>query len=242
MPVAKGCLPCRAARRKVSSTHKDFHILLELTSRQCDGERPSCQRCAAKGEVCSGYPSQKRLQFRDENNVAKINSERARAASKSPKSKFFGVLGTGDDHAFAIRALPWMRDVSDPKLLSTIMRTVEDRAIEIMFDDYVVYPGSPADGPGYLHLLPAEYEVANPSHALRCAAQALAFANLKDLQLSTGDFKRMALQRYNEALLALREDVAKAQHRVSGVTILAVMVIDTFEVSDTREMLQISLH
>jgi hypothetical protein len=74
------CISCKAAKEKVrSATSLRAHpprINRELP--QCDLTRPKCGRCVQKGLVCSGLALDSIFTFRDQNEVAQRNSQRAR--------------------------------------------------------------------------------------------------------------------------------------------------------------------
>ncbi|CAK7221945.1 hypothetical protein SBRCBS47491_004702 [Sporothrix bragantina] len=189
--LSRGCRRCRERRVR------------------CDEGRPSCRRCINRNEVCEGYRDTASLIFRHETDKvienaqtshassspssqvssgasARMRSRSVDASSTSGRRSLLAAQASVDASALAPHEAKgvntsnthrWLK-VPPPKQMQ---RPVEEQAVDIFMDKYVLYPCNQTSSPGFLEHLPSMFqEVNNMSgrHALRWSVRAAAYADI----------------------------------------------------------------
>lgn len=130
---------------------------------QCDLSRPTCGRCAQRGLICSGLPLDSIFIFRDENEVARRNSRRARRqqgeGSVMPvtQSRSFNSAslnwstGAADNMvgpSLLQQQYPWLNEQALAEVPEPLKRDVETRAVERFFVNWTLHPSNHGRSPG----------------------------------------------------------------------------------------------
>ena len=109
---------------------------------------------------------------------------------------------------------------------------VEEQAVDLFVDKYVLYPCNQTSSPGFLEHLPSmfkEVENINGRHSLRWSVQAAAYADISKDQDSDA-LARKALQCYGMALKALGDSLAAPGKEPDDYDLMTVVMLDMFEV------------
>lgn len=129
---------------------------------KCDLARPACGRCVEQGLNCSGVPLDDVFVFRDENEVAKRNSQRARgpqgwkaftplAASSSSlvvlQNAPNQIPGDAADGSLQ-RQYSWLNEYALTQVPEPLKRDVETRAVERFFINWILHPSNDGGTPG----------------------------------------------------------------------------------------------
>ncbi|KAH6982090.1 hypothetical protein BKA56DRAFT_672863 [Ilyonectria sp. MPI-CAGE-AT-0026] len=215
---SRGCLRCRQRRVK------------------CDGGRPSCQRCLTRDELCVGYRDEADLIFQHETDKVALKSQ-AESVSSSSSTRTRRTRSRSLERpppsrpldAATLRlpsALPWLKVPPSEKEPPV----VEDHAVAMFMDKYVIYPCHESSSPGFLEHLPVLFQEVNVDgrHALRWAVQAAAIADLSrehDPKL----LAPRALECYGQALGALGRSLAEKGKIPDDYDLMAVVILDMFE-------------
>ena len=220
-----------------------FAVVKAKCRLQCDLARPSCRRCSQRGLACSDYPTDEGFIFRDENEAAQRNSQRARrelrdgrilAASFniSPSCAYQEQLTptSDDDLDQALQQqYQWLTARAFAEVPGPLKRDPEARAVDRFFVNWILYPSNRGESPGYMHDLPMLYLGAPPESVLWCAVRAVAFADMKDARAGPSAFPIRARQHYGAALARMRT-VAGNEHELAQDRVLAaLLLIDNFE-------------
>ncbi|KAI9737249.1 MAG: hypothetical protein M1818_005781 [Claussenomyces sp. TS43310] len=225
MSVARACMPCRVARTK------------------CDRVRPACGRCVQRGIICSGFPADVDFIFRDENEIAQRNSERARrevrgvqvpvipldiipsqATEESQPQASTDILDPGLRLQYS-----WLNDRALAEVPGPLKRDLESRAVDRFFVNWTLYPGNDGASPGHMQSLSPLYFNAPPHSVLWLAVWAVACADMKHEIVGDTPFHIKARQYYGAALSRLRV-VAQEQSLVNDQVLAAILLIDDFAV------------
>ncbi|KAF7542631.1 hypothetical protein G7Z17_g11413 [Cylindrodendrum hubeiense] len=203
---------------------------------KCDGGRPSCQRCLTRNELCVGYRDEADLIFQHETDKVALKSQ-AESISSSSSTRTRRTRSRSLERPSAAQPL----DTSNLKLPSAMpwLKTppserdppaVEDRAVAIFMDKYVIYPCHESSSPGFLEHLPCLFSEVNVDgrHALRWAVQAAGIAELSREQNSELLAPR-ALECYGQALSALGKSLAEKGKTPDDYDLMAVVILDMFE-------------
>jgi hypothetical protein len=220
---------------------------------QCDLERPTCGRCRLRGLTCSGFPSDVGLVFRNENEVAQRNSERARRERReSPLVTSYDIAPAPEAQqqipgpSSAIQDLdlsedfPWLNQRALAEVPRPLARDLETRAVERFFVNWTLYPNNDGVSLGYMQDLPLLYYGAPQKSVLWYAVRALAFADLKDALAGDTPFYIKARRNYGSALGCMRETALNRQELAHDRVLAAILLIDNFEVLIYRHTSQAS--
>ncbi|KAH8899986.1 hypothetical protein GQ53DRAFT_676167 [Thozetella sp. PMI_491] len=222
MSAARSCVPCRAAKTK------------------CDLARPTCGRCTQRGLNCSGLPADSIFIFRDENEVARRNSQRARrqqrhtpvAMAPSPTET---IQQSHQLQAGATRLADllqpqssWYNQRAIAEVPAPLRRDVETRAVERFFVNWTLHPSNHASA-GHMHDLPSLFQGAQPDSALYLAVRAVAFADMKNESAEGVPFYIKARQQYGATLNRVRAMVNNRDDLGSDQVLSAMLLIDNFE-------------
>ncbi|KAK7414478.1 poly(A)-specific ribonuclease [Neonectria punicea] len=207
-------------------------------STPCDGGRPSCQRCLARDELCVGYRDEADLVFQHETDKVVLKSQaesvssststsrstrrtRSRSLERPPTAQLFDV-----SHLRVPSALPWLKAPPSEKELPSM----EDRAVSVFMEKYVIYPCHESSSPGFLEHLPCLFKEVNVDgrHALRWVVQAAAVADLSRDQ-SPEILAPRALEYYGRALSALGNSLAEKGKIPDDYDLMTVVILDLFE-------------
>ncbi|KPM42869.1 PAB-dependent poly(A)-specific ribonuclease subunit PAN2 [Neonectria ditissima] len=207
-------------------------------STPCDGGRPSCQRCLTRNELCVGYRDEADLVFQHETDKVVLKSQtesvssststsrsgrrtRSRSLERPPTAQLLDA-----SHLQLPSNLPWLKTPPSEKTLPS----VEDRAVSIFMDKYVIYPCHESSSPGFLEHLPCLFKEVNVNgrHALRWAVQAAAVADLSRDQ-SPEILAPRALEYYGRALSALGNSLAEKGKIPDDYDLMTVVILDLFE-------------
>jgi hypothetical protein len=206
---------------------------------QCDRAQPSCRRCTRLGLSCSGAPSTTDVVFRDERDVARRNSQRARREgewscialaqkAEGPRRTSNAVYPRFEDAC----QYYWLKRHSHDLIAEPLRRDLDARAIDRFFLDWILYPGNDGIAPGLMHDLPAMYSGASSGSLLWHAVRALAFADIAQGQSQQGrSYSIKARQSYGAALVAMRKTIGEAGRFNQDSTLAALLLVDAFEVS-----------
>ncbi|KAF2673700.1 hypothetical protein BT63DRAFT_431674 [Microthyrium microscopicum] len=226
MSRVRACVPCSAARI------------------QCDLARPSCGRCTSRGLICSGLPLDDLFVFRDENEVAKRNSKRARGergqsfnrsgeASSSSSIVPRGRQALAADNVPDIETLQrqflWLNQRALAEIPEPLKRDVETRAIERFFINWTLHPSNDGGSPGHMHNLPALYSATQPDSVLWHAVRAVAFAEVRNQSIDNVPFNVKARQQYGAALNSVRTIVTNENDIANDRVLSAILLLDNFE-------------
>ncbi|KAB5533618.1 hypothetical protein GE09DRAFT_972809 [Coniochaeta sp. 2T2.1] len=237
MGGARQCVPCRAAGIK------------------CDRARPKCTRCLQQGLVCSGLPLESFLAFRNENEVAKRNSQRVKK-QQQPSFRIHRVLGstTGSTSSpssdSSLQSKPESRtsnasttgaadslkhgywsfnNSTNVKVPEPLKRDVEIRAVERFFVNWTVCPSKEGSSPGYMWELPTLFSNAKKGSVLWHAVRAVAFADMKGESRDSVPYHLKARQHYGAALSCMRTVIADQTELGTDSIMTAILLIDNFE-------------
>ena len=130
------------------------------------------------------------------------------------------------------RPYPWARAVPE-----ALVPSVENRAVDHFFEQYVMYPSNNCSSPGFLEFLPGLFEEVNVENrvALRWAVRAAAYANLSNGQ-SNVTLSSKALHCYGLALSTMAKSLADTRAIPDDYILMTVVVLDLFEVSQHRHL------
>lgn len=206
-------------------------------------DSPACGRCQARGLKCSGSsPGIKTgLVFRDENETARRNSERARRvlpnhssvplilqASNSP-DLMRPAFQVGPDVSLG-QSYPWLNDRSLSQIPSVILRDIDTRAVERFFINWTLNPDNDGISPGHMSDLPFLYSKSSQNSMLWFAVRAVAFADMYRHSIGNYSFSNKALQHYGAALNRLRTLTQEKEWLSDDSVLAALLLIDNFEV------------
>lgn len=209
-----------------------------------------CAHCSQRGLACSGRSPDAGIQFRDENEVARRNSERARRDGKGaimleqqldilqPQSNTnisTDVQNTNEtrEDQCTKRYKPWLRDPFASAVSEPLRRDFEERAVERFFIDWVLHPSNRGNTPGHFSDLPALYASAPEGSALWHAVRAVAFADMKNCPDGEVPFYIKARRNYGAALSRIRIAAADEQANANDRFLAALLLVDSFEVCNT---------
>ncbi len=209
-----------------------------LTEVQCDRGQPSCTRCKRKRTVCSGSLKTGHYIFRDERDIAKRNSRRARGEQIPPTrtgSPRAQTDDSGRDEKPSHEHQKWVESRALQVVSQPLKRDLDSRAVDRFFLDWILFPGEDKTAPGHLQTLPGLYHATKQGSLLWHAVRAVAFADVghhrgqKDAEGQT--FSVKARNSYGCALHRMRNIVVDEQELVGDSSFAALMLIDCFEVS-----------
>lgn len=181
--------------------------------------------------------------FRDQNETARVNSERARR--KYEPSQFHTTTFTvgsathsspqRDDTALILsKALPWLNVPVYTTIWGPPTFTLREKARNIFYSEWILHASNhDCDGTsGYLDVLPVmQAQTATSNPALRLAADAFALANISKFTINDGNLKDMARTSYCQALAAVRTCIDDENSLEADDSVLfAILIIDMFEV------------
>lgn len=201
---------------------------------QCDLGQPQCARCIKRKVNCSysGGLREREYVFRDHNEFAQRKSESARGTRKvsSPgpsksEPSTIDVAPSSDEY-------PWLNELGRSEIPQSIYRTLEQRAIDRCFVDWVLFPCNSGASPGYMKELPALYESAPESCVLKYAVEAMAFAAQKDQRGTDGvAFSTKAQNQYGAALATMQMKITAGEGDFADDwTLAGLLLIENFEV------------
>lgn len=202
--------------------------------------RPTCASCARRRILCQGYTNDVDYLFRNENETARTNSQRARSGGPSAQpigtASGSDIGSLSDDGQQAIAALcrhdiPWLKESVRFSLPVPMTRPLAERAVDVLFSDWILHPCNHGISPGYLHFLPWSYHSVSSNDALRPAVECLAYANMQGFKLMMENVGNLARVRYGTALERVRSAAAKDTFASDDSSLTAILIIDMFEVS-----------
>ncbi|RKU46122.1 hypothetical protein DL546_006782 [Coniochaeta pulveracea] len=229
MSTERACVACRSAKAK------------------CDHTRPTCGRCAQRGLICSGLPVEANFTFRDENEVAKRNSQRARREqprygnipTSGVTSTLSGIYGpsphqpsqraAGDVTVPPQQDYWWLSRRALAVVPGPLKRDVETRAVERFFLNWILHPSNQGISPGYMSELPMLYHGAQQYSVLWLAVRAMAFADMRNERAENVPFQVKARQHYGAALTAMRAAIDGQKDLGDDGMLTAMLLIDHFE-------------
>ncbi|KAK9365301.1 hypothetical protein V1509DRAFT_407381 [Lipomyces kononenkoae] len=222
MSVAKACLPCRAAKAR------------------CDLVRPICGRCMCRGLACTGFPGDAGFIFRDENEAAQRNSERARRGPGKnhlppisfkiiPSQKQQTQLSTDVPDLDLQQLYPWLNHRALAVVPKPLRRDLETRAVDRFFLNWTLHPCNDGVSLGHMHDLPMLYLSAPPESILWLAVRAMAFADMRHHRSEDTPFTTKALRHYGAALSLLRTIAVDEQRLADDRVLTALLLVDNFE-------------
>lgn len=109
---------------------------------------------------------------------------------------------------------------------------LEEQAVDLFMDKYVLYPCNQTSSPGFLEHLPSMFKEVNNingRHSLRWSVRAAAYADISKDQDSDA-LARKALQCYGMALKALGDSLAAPGKEPDDYDLMTVVILDIFEV------------
>jgi hypothetical protein len=113
------------------------------------------------------------------------------------------------------------------------MPSADDQVVSEFFEKFVMYPCNNGSSPGFLEHLPSLFKESPVEGrlALRFAVRAAAYAGLsnKSDDVAMGN---KALECYGQALRALGKAIADPERALDDYTLMTVVMLDLFEVSD----------
>jgi hypothetical protein len=207
---------------------------------QCDLVRPVCGRCMCRGRACTGFPGDDGFIFRNENEAAQRNSERARRGpSKNrlprisfkiiPSQKQHTQVSTdvADQHLHQL--YPWLNYRALAEAPKPLRGGLETRAVDRFFLNWTLHPNDGVS-PGHMHDLPMLYLSAPPESILWLAVRAMAFADMRHSRSEDTPFTTKALRHYGAALSLLRTIAVDEQSLADDRVLAALLLVDNFEV------------
>ncbi len=201
------CFRCRSRKIKVYETAK-YLALSHSNPVQCDGTKPTCNKCRVYGKPCPGFPES--FSFRSQNEKLQ---QRA-VVSSSSSSDQAQARNTHQANNFAIHVPP--------------APCYEQIALGLFADQYILQSAG-ENLPGHLSYLP-ELLVEQQSSCLRFAllavAQLLAFNVLHDPKFWTA-----AKQNYAQAVSQLRQGLSTTEVATSDDTFVSVYLLTLYSVS-----------
>jgi len=183
--------------------------------------------------------------FREENQVAQRNSERARRkrTDERPYTIPFETISPPATQEQQTQASTktsdsdlqwqylWLNERALAEIPGPLKRDPETRAVDRFFVSWILYPHNDGVSPGHLHDLPMLYLSAPRESVLWYAVRAVAFADMRGARVENIPFYIKARQQYGAALLHLRE-IAHSEQRLANDRVLAaILLIDSFEVT-----------
>lgn len=223
MSIPRSCNTCRSAKTK------------------CDAGRPSCTRCIRRGQQCI-YEADQGLIFRNENEVARLRSNRASRPNqkinflplKANTPPAVGQIAVEHDQGpdiISYQGLPWLSRDAQNEVPEPLKRDLRSRAVERFFVNWVLYPTYSGQSPGHLHVIPGLYQSAASNSALCCAVRAIAFADMpKGSRDQVSSFHAQAQRSYGDALARMRDLASDETSLVDDHVLAALLLIDNFEV------------
>jgi hypothetical protein len=178
--------------------------------------------------------------FRDERDVARRNSQRARREgewsctalarkAEGPRRTSNAVCPIFEDAC----QYYWLEHHASGLIAEPLRKDLDSRAIDRFFLDWILYPGNDGVAPGLMHDLPAMYSAASSGSLLWHAVRALAFADIAHGQSQQGrSYSIKARQSYGAALVAMRRTIGEADRFNQDSTLAALLLVDAFEVSE----------
>ena len=211
---------------------------------QCDRVRPICGRCGQRELSCSGFPVDVGFIFRDENEVSRRNSERARRRPRGSRIPTIPLDVTPSQASWEQQMqvstdIPspdlqlqysWLNKSSLGNVSEPLKRDLESRAVDRFFVNWTLYPLNDGASTGYMHDLPMLYLSATPGSVLWQAVRAIAFADMKHAGAGESTFHVMARQHYGLTLSRIRAAAHEEQELVNDHVLAAILLIDNFEV------------
>lgn len=228
----------------MSTRVRPFASIYTDSGMQCDRVRPACGRCAQRGLTCSGFPADLGFIFRDENEAAQRNSERARREPREGQvpAILFNVLPSQETQEQQPQAstdvldpglqlqYPWLNDRTLAEVPGPLKEDVETRAVDRFFVNWTLYPGNDGVSPGHMHNLYPLYLSAPPGSVLWLAVRAVACADMRHEDVGDTPFHIKARQYYGAALSRLRVAAHEEQRLANDQVLAAILLIDNFEV------------
>ncbi|QIW94830.1 hypothetical protein AMS68_000348 [Peltaster fructicola] len=213
-----------------------------LTRNKCDLERPTCGRCKRLKQRCTGYTADSDFVFRNENNVAQRNSERARKRSSNAsialairpstsKKASPPVQRTFIDISDEITQaeLAYFREEAHMTIPPSIDKPLVDRAVDRWFLDWVYIPADKGRAAGPLMLIPGLYISSPDQSTFRTTVQALAYAHLQGHKDGDQPLHVKATATYGLALARMKDEIANDRN-LSDIRLLsALLMLDHFE-------------
>lgn len=214
---------------------------------KCDRGRPVCGRCAQRNLDCTGLSSNTGYLFLNENDTARRNSQRARGeggnvvdiplnlnldqAQAMPPDEQHQAL-TYDERSRECLQItcPWLTQRALASIPEPLRRSVEDRAVERFFTNWVLFPGRNGT-PGHMANLPVLFYGASADSVLAHAVRTVAFADVKHTYDRGISFSLRARHAYGAALSGIRGITELESEMASDEAFAALLLIDSFEVS-----------
>ena len=139
--------------------------------------------------TCDGWASESQYLFRNQNQMAKINSERARRGPTHTDRVEIALTSSeiassqDPDHTALIyrKAMPWLNEQAFTSIPESLGSTIESKARDIFYSEWILHPSNHGSSPGYMDILPEMEALAESSSALHFAVEALTFANIQTL-------------------------------------------------------------
>ncbi|KAK9236696.1 hypothetical protein V1525DRAFT_197763 [Lipomyces kononenkoae] len=188
-----------------------------------------------RGLACTGFPDDAGFIFRDENEVAQRNSERARRGpgeNRMPPISFKIVplhVSTDVPDLHLQQLYPWLNDCALDEVPRPLQRGLETLAVDRFFVNWTLHPCNDGVSPGHMHDLPMLYLSAPPKSILWLAVRAMAFADMRHLRSEDIPFPTKALRYYGAALSLLRRIAVDEQRLDDDRVLLALLLVDNFE-------------
>ncbi|KAF2159673.1 hypothetical protein M409DRAFT_37879, partial [Zasmidium cellare ATCC 36951] len=200
---------------------------------QCDLGQPQCARCIKRKVECSyaGGLREREFVFRDHNEFAQRKSEIARGTRKASSRSPPKPGPAPEDNTPSSDEYPWLNELARSEIPPSLYNSLEQRAIDRFFLDWVLYPCNRGSSPGYMKELPRLYESADEDCVLRRAVEAMAFAAQKDRKGSDGViFSTKAQNQYGAALARMQTKITSGEGGFADDgTLAGLLLIENFE-------------
>ena len=232
--------------------YTDDHWRMCLTNTwclQCDGGRPSCQKCIKYKAACPGYRDQGSFKFVSENYSVRVSSERQKETF-GQKLHRRNEISIADDlsseftkYSFDVDTIRTRRSSQSldslnlPPTLAASNYTVtaafllswEDRSVNLFFRNFTLAENEHGS-PGYLNFLPGMYQASEKDSGLKLAVQAASYAAMAS-RSNISWLEEKARSIYGKALTSVNQLLRKDEEAIKDDTIVAVLLLVVFEVS-----------
>ncbi|OAA64744.1 Zn(2)-C6 fungal-type DNA-binding domain protein [Niveomyces insectorum RCEF 264] len=243
--LSRGCLRCRERRVRCDEGRPSCRRCLHRNE-ICEGYRDTASlifrhethkviehaQAAHTSPAYASLPSRAAAPVRSRSVDASLSSRRLSFASGHGSDYHTeDASALAPDEAAGVKMSNPRRWLKATALAQWRQPPVEDQAVDLFLDKYVLYPCNQTSSPGFLEHLPSMFkEVDNihGRHALRWSVRAAAYADVSKGQDSDA-LARKALQCYGMALTALGESLARPGKEPDDYDLMTVVMLDMFE-------------
>lgn len=139
---------------------------------------------------------------------------------------------TNPDDNTSLEPFQWSANLALVDPSQTLFKDVSARAVDRFFVDWILDRDDDGLSLGYMHDLPRLFSKSRSGSVIRASVQAIAYADVRNASDEDGiSFQTKAQRNYGRALNHVRELLNDGEALVSDDTLVAILLIDCFEVS-----------